>query len=87
MLPPRLPLPQLVQLYRWITRPIEFMEEAPRRLLPVRFPNSPPFVFTSDPEVITSSPIRETPAEGESTEAAGLFLREDRRRLRCWSGP
>ncbi len=55
MLPPRIPLPSLLQLYQWTTRPIEFMEESARRhgeCFVVRFPNNPPFVFLSGPELV-----------------------------------
>ena len=55
MLPPRIALPPLLQLYRWIAHPIEFMEEAARRhgeCFVMRFPGNPPFVFTSNLEMI-----------------------------------
>jgi len=55
MLPPRLPHPRLLQLYQWTAHPIEFMEDAARRYgdcFQVRFPNNPPLIFTSNPEMI-----------------------------------
>ncbi|HYO56557.1 cytochrome P450 [Archangium sp.] len=55
MLPPRVPQPKLLQLYQWVYRPIQFMEESTRRYgesFMLQFPNAPPFLFTSNPEVI-----------------------------------
>jgi cytochrome P450 family 110 len=54
-LPPRLNGPDFYQLYQWATHPIELMEEASRRYgecFTASFPNNPPFVFTSNPEMI-----------------------------------
>ena len=55
MLPPRIPQPSLLQLHQWVYRPIPFMEESARRYgesFVMQFPNAPPFLLTSNPEVI-----------------------------------
>ena len=55
MLPPRNSLPRLLQLQQWLARPIELMEESARRhgdSFMLEFPNDPPFVFTSNLDVI-----------------------------------
>lgn len=55
-LPPGPPVPSPVQLFRWLTRPIPFMEECARKYgecFTIRFPTSPdPLVFFSNPEVV-----------------------------------
>ncbi|MCP3982054.1 MAG: cytochrome P450 [bacterium] len=54
-LPPGPSAPSLVQLARWIFRPIPFLRECNARFgdhFTIRFPAYPPVVFTSDPETI-----------------------------------
>lgn len=63
-LPPGPSLPAPIQLFRWLTRPIPFMEECVRKYgdcFTIRFPTSPdPLVFFSNPdavkEIFTSDP-------------------------------
>ena len=55
-LPPGPTIPSFVQLFRWLTRPIPFMEECARKYgecFTLRFPTSPdPLVLFSNPEVV-----------------------------------
>ncbi|WP_257460420.1 cytochrome P450 [Archangium lipolyticum] len=55
MIPPRIPMPRLLQLHQWVAHPLRFMEESVRRYgdsFVMQFPNSPPFLFTRDLEMI-----------------------------------
>ena len=63
-LPPGPSLPAPIQLFRWLTRPIPFMEECARKYgdcFTIRFPSGPgTLVFFSNPdavkEIFTSDP-------------------------------
>jgi cytochrome P450 family 110 len=55
MAPPRIPLPRVLQLHQWVAHPLRFMEESARRYgdsFVMQFPNTPPFLFTRDLEMI-----------------------------------
>ncbi len=48
-------MPRLLQLHQWVAHPLRFMEESVRRYgdsFVMQFPNSPPFLFTRDLEMI-----------------------------------
>jgi cytochrome P450 len=62
-LPPGPPAPKLVQVFRWLRRPIPFLEQCARRYgdtFTFRFPANPPIVIFSHPdavkEIFTASP-------------------------------
>lgn len=54
-LPPGPRLPRLIQIYRWLRYPVDFLEGCARRygdVFTLRFPQSPPIVAFSDPEAV-----------------------------------
>ncbi|WP_375766482.1 cytochrome P450 [Archangium gephyra] len=55
MQPPRIPLPHFLQLHQWVAHPLRFMEESVQRYgdsFVMQFPNTPPFLFTRDVEMV-----------------------------------
>ncbi|AKJ05627.1 unspecific monooxygenase/hypothetical protein [Archangium gephyra] len=55
MQPPRIQLPPFLQLHQWVAHPLRFMEESVQRhgdSFVMQFPNTPPFFFTRDVEMV-----------------------------------
>ena len=54
-LPPGPKTPALMQLYRWVAKPLPFFEECAKKygdIFTIQLPKNPPFIITSNPEHI-----------------------------------